>query len=116
MTAARPGWQRALDVVHALLVLAPMAVYGAEASKETIELGRAVFTKVAQPSCVICHALKEAHASGTIGPSLDELRPDTTRVKIAVRDGVGVMPAYGEQLTQEQIDALAAYIARATTP
>jgi mono/diheme cytochrome c family protein len=102
--------------VHALLALAPLAAYAAEPSRETIDLGRSVFTKVAQPSCAVCHALKDAKASGTIGPSLDELRPDMARVKVTVRDGVGVMPAYGEQLTQEQIDAVAAYVVRATSP
>jgi mono/diheme cytochrome c family protein len=75
------------------------------------ELGREVFTRIAQPSCSVCHTLKDAGASGTIGPSLDELQPDEARVAQAVRDGVGVMPSFADTLTSEQIEAVAAYVA-----
>jgi mono/diheme cytochrome c family protein len=102
--------QGTIGLVHALLFLIPVAACAGEAPKGNSEIGRRLFTKVAQPPCSTCHALKDAGASGTIGPSLDELRPDTARVKAAVRDGVGVMPAYREQLTAEQIGALAAYV------
>src|SRR5688500_20358498 len=92
-----------MGLVYALLVFTPVAACAAEAPKGKIELGRRLFTKIAQPLCSTCHVLKDANANGTIGPSLDELRPDAARVKTAVRDGVGVMPAYREQLCAEQI-------------
>lgn len=74
------------------------------------ELGRKVFTQVAQPSCTLCHTLKAAGASGTVGPSLDELKPDLDQVLSAVRTGVGVMPGFEDKLTAEQIEAVARFV------
>ena len=78
------------------------------------DLGRKVFTEIAQPACALCHSLQAAGAAGTVGPSLDELKPDKGRVLEAVRKGAGVMPAFGERLTREQIEAVAAYVAKAS--
>lgn len=74
--------------------------------------GRKLFTGVT-PACAICHTLKDADATGTIGPSLDELKPDAARVAKALRTGVGQMPAF-PQLSEEQVQALARYIEQAT--
>ena len=76
------------------------------------ELGKKVFTQIAQPSCAICHTLKAAGAVGTIGPSLDELKPDKARVRDAVHNGVGVMPPFADKLTPEQIEAVIAFVAK----
>lgn len=78
------------------------------------DLGRKVFTEIAQPPCAVCHTLRAAGAAGTIGPSLDELKPAKEQVLEAIRKGVGVMPAFGERLTKEQIEAVAAYVAKAS--
>jgi mono/diheme cytochrome c family protein len=75
------------------------------------ELGRKVFTQIEQPSCQLCHTLKAAGAEGTIGPSLDELRPDLEKSLQAVRNGVGVMPPFRDKLTPEQIEAVARFVA-----
>ncbi len=75
--------------------------------------GKELFVKGATPSCTICHALADAGASGAIGPSLDELKPDAPRVVKALKTGIGQMPAY-PQLSEEQVQALARYVARAT--
>jgi cytochrome c6 len=77
------------------------------------ELGRKVFTELAQPSCKLCHTLRAAGAEGAVGPSLDELRPSREQVLVAVRGGVGVMPPFGDKLTPEQIDAVARYVVEA---
>ena len=77
------------------------------------DLGRKVFTEIAQPSCALCHTLQAAGAAGAVGPSLDELKPDKPRVLEAVRKGLGVMPPFGDKLTPEQIEAVADYVARA---
>ena len=90
------------------LALAPWAARADDA------LGRKVFTEVAQPPCALCHTLEAAGATGTIGPPLDELKPDKARVAQAVRTGVGAMPPYAGKLTAEQIEAVAAYVAKAT--
>jgi mono/diheme cytochrome c family protein len=77
-------------------------------------LGKEVFTRLAQPPCSVCHALQEAGASAEIGPNLDQLKPDAQRVAAAVRKGIGIMPAFGTSLTEEQIQAVAHYVARAS--
>ena len=90
------------------LLLAPPVASSSE------ELGRKVFTEIAQPACAICHTLQAAGAEGTIGPSLDELKPDKSKVLEAVKRGVGVMPPFADKLTPEQIEAVAAYVAKAS--
>ena len=76
------------------------------------ELGRKVFTELAQPPCQLCHTLKAAGAAGTVGPSLDELKPDLEQTLAAVRQGVGVMPPFSDKLTPEQIEAVARFVAK----
>jgi cytochrome c6 len=77
------------------------------------DLGREVFTSIADPSCGSCHTLADAGTTGTIGPNLDELQPSREKVAQAVRNGVGVMPSFQDRLTDEQIDAVATYVADA---
>ena len=77
------------------------------------EAGRRLFVKDATPPCALCHTLADAGATANVGPSLDELKPDAQRVTQAVKAGIGAMPAY-TQLSGEQIQALARYVARAS--
>ena len=76
------------------------------------ELGRKVFTEIAQPPCMACHTLKAAGATGKVGPSLDELQPALDQALAAVRQGVGIMPSFDGKLTNEQIEAVARYVAK----
>lgn len=76
-------------------------------------LGRKVFTEVAEPKCGVCHTLQDAGTTGEIGARLEEIQPDARRVAQAVRNGLGVMPRYEGKLTDEQIEAVAYYVARA---
>ena len=75
--------------------------------------GRRLFVKEATPPCALCHTLADAGATANVGPSLDELKPDASRVMQAVKAGLGAMPPY-PQLSAEQIQALARYVARAS--
>jgi cytochrome c6 len=110
---ARRLWN-ALSVCCCLaLLVAPVGVRGQTAASDD-EVGRKLFAAVAQPPCGLCHVLAAAGASGKVGPSLDELKPDADRVARAVKQGVGVMPAFDESLTDEQIGLLARYVARAS--
>lgn len=93
----------------ALALALPLAARGDD-------LGRQVFTQAAQPPCALCHTLQAAGAEGTIGPSLDELKPDRERVVQAVRKGVGVMPPFEGKLTNAEIEAVAAFVAKAAGP
>ncbi len=77
------------------------------------DLGKQVFTKTATPPCAACHTLQAAGASAEIGPSLDDMKPDVERVLKAVRNGLGAMPRFSGLLTEEQIKAVAEYVARA---
>jgi mono/diheme cytochrome c family protein len=85
------------------------------ANASDAEQGKLVFTQESQPSCTICHALADAGSAGAIGPDLDELKPSREQVINAVTSGVGVMPAFNESLSEEQIRAVAEYVASVTS-
>lgn len=84
---------------------------GANGAVPTIVEGRTVFLDLTEPRCGVCHTLSEAGSTGTLGPNLDELRPDAGRVIAAVTQGVGAMGAQ-DHLTDAQIEALAAYVSQ----
>ena len=69
--------------------------------------GKSIFEK----KCASCHTLKDAGATGTIGPNLDQLMPPFAIVQKQVTNGGGAMPAFKAQLTKAQIDAVARYVA-----
>lgn len=79
-----------------------------------LALGKKLFTQAAAPACAVCHTLRDAGAEGAVGPVLDELKPDATRVATALRNGLGNMPSYKASLSEEQILALARYVAHAS--
>ncbi|HEV7368739.1 cytochrome c [Arenibaculum sp.] len=95
--------------VLALAALALAASFALPARAADAEPGRQLFTAEAMPPCALCHTLADAEATGTVGPSLDDLKPSADQVRAAVTRGVGVMPPY-EDLSTEQVDALAAYV------
>ena len=61
-------------------------------------------------NCATCHSLKDAGSNAMVGPNLNEIRPDIGRVKNAVLNGIGVMPAYQGILSGEEIDAVSYYV------
>ena len=61
-------------------------------------------------NCATCHSLKDAGSNAMVGPNLNEIRPDIGRVKNAVLNGIGVMPAYQGILSSEEIDAVSHYV------
>ena len=70
--------------------------------------GKTVFTS----NCGSCHTLNAAGTSGTVGPNLDQLKPDEATVERQVRNGGGGMPAFEGRLSDAQIMAVAAYVAQ----
>ena len=104
-----------LRALSTTLLAGPLAapVHAADDAAQ-LELGRALFTKGAVPSCAVCHTLKHAGTEGQLGPILDELKPDANRVATALRNGVGNMPSFRASLNDEQIAALARYVAVAS--
>jgi len=91
----------------------PQAARATDDAKQLAD-GKALFAGSAVPPCGLCHTLKDAGTSGAIGPVLDELQPDAARVATALRNGIGAMPSYKATLKEEQIQALARYVAKAT--
>lgn len=75
------------------------------------EAGRQVFLDA---GCGSCHILGDAGTSGTIGPNLDESMPSLELAVDRVTNGQGAMPAFGDQLTEEQIADVATYVVAAT--
>ena len=61
-------------------------------------------------NCATCHSLKDAGSNAMVGPNLNQIRPDIGRVKNAVLNGIGVMPAYQGILSSEEIDAVSHYV------
>jgi len=68
--------------------------------------GKQIFTQ----NCKSCHTLKDAGATGSVGPNLDDLKPDKATVVTQVNNGGGPMPAFKGKLTDAQIDAVATYV------
>ncbi len=64
--------------------------------------------------CSACHVLADAGATGPVGPSLDG-DPNLTAELITsrIRDGQGPMPAFGGQMTDQEIADVTAYILHA---
>ena len=77
-------------------------------SDPLFDKGKDIFLNIAV--CSTCHTLADAGSDGQIGPNLNDIRPDKMRVVNAVTSGIGVMPAYEDQLTKEEIDAVAHYV------
>jgi mono/diheme cytochrome c family protein len=72
--------------------------------------GKSVF---ASAGCKGCHTLKDAAATGTVGPNLDQAKPSLELVTDRVTNGKGVMPSFGSSLSAKQIADVAAYVVQA---
>lgn len=88
----------------------PAAAKAAGTPSADLDKGRQIFTDY---GCAQCHSLSEAGATGHVGPSLDG-NPNITQdfVKQRVTDGQGMMPSFASQLSPDEINAVAAYIAK----
>jgi len=64
--------------------------------------------------CKGCHTLKDAGATGTVGPNLDQAQPALSKVVTQVLNGGGAMPPFKGQLSDKQIADVAAYVVKAT--
>ena len=87
-----------------------------EAPASTVEgdaaAGEEVYTA---NGCGSCHTLEAAGSSGSIGPNLDESKPDFELAVERVTNGAGAMPAFGDQLSEKQIADVAAYVVDSTS-
>jgi mono/diheme cytochrome c family protein len=78
---------------------------------ESTAAGKEVFMSA---GCVACHTLSDAGATGTVGPNLDESTITLEDAIATITNGRGgVMPAFKDQLTEEQIAEVAQYVVAA---
>jgi mono/diheme cytochrome c family protein len=92
----------------------PAAVPDTPASKLTGDAaaGKTIFTSA---GCVSCHTLAAANATGTVGPNLDQAKPDFKLATARVTLGKGVMPSFKGQLSDQQIADVAQFVVASTS-
>jgi mono/diheme cytochrome c family protein len=73
--------------------------------------GKQVFLSA---GCTGCHTLADAKATGTVGPNLDQVKPDYRRATARVTLGKGQMPTFKGTLSDQKIADVAAYVVTAT--
>ncbi|HEY8723110.1 MAG TPA: c-type cytochrome [Gaiellaceae bacterium] len=73
--------------------------------------GKTVFETA---GCKGCHTLKDAGATGTVGPNLDQVKPPLSKVVTQVLNGGPQMPPFKGSLSAKQIADVAAYVVKAT--
>ena len=96
-----------LNFCSTLLFLIFVSIIQANAD-ELFNKGKEVFLEAG--NCAACHTLSDAGSNAMIGPNLNEIRPDIQRIIMAVRNGIGVMPAMEGILSDEEIEAVAHYV------
>ena len=96
-----------LNFCSALLFLIFTSIIQANAD-DLFDKGKEVFLEAG--NCAACHTLSDAGSNAMVGPNLNEIRPDVQRILMAVRNGIGVMPAMEGMLSDEEIEAVAHYV------
>jgi len=71
--------------------------------------GKAVYLGIS--GCGGCHALADAGSTGSVASDLDEKKPSEARVREFVMEGKDAMPRYENQLSEQEIADVAAYVA-----
>jgi cytochrome c6 len=61
-------------------------------------------------NCGSCHTLSAAGTSGQVGPNLDDSSLDAAAIEAIVRGGSGAMPSFEGDLSEEEIQAVAAFV------
>ena len=79
---------------------------------DKMDLGLEIYNNRAQ--CGVCHVLQAAGSDGQIGPNLDLLKLPEERIIYTVVNGIGVMPAFEDILTMEEIESVAYYVFNST--
>jgi mono/diheme cytochrome c family protein len=68
----------------------------------------------ASAGCGGCHTLEAAGSSGSIGPNLDDSKPDFALAFDRVKNGRGAMPSFEGQLSEQEIADVAQYVVEST--
>ncbi len=99
-----------LNFFSSLYFLIFLSIIQANAD-ELFNKGKEVFLEAG--NCAACHTLADAGSNAMVGPNLNEIRPDIQRIIMAVRNGIGVMPAMEGILSDEEIEAVGHYVSLA---
>jgi cytochrome c6 len=100
-----------VTIVGTVPKAAPTAAVPAEYKNGDPVAGKQVFETA---GCKGCHTLKDAGATGTVGPNLDQLKAPLSKVVPQVLNGGPQMPPFRGQLSTKQIADVAAYVVKAT--
>jgi len=73
--------------------------------------GKEVFLGIG--GCGSCHTFADAGTSGSIGPNLDDASPSLDLALDRITNGQGAMPSFSDQLTDQQIADVSAYVSGA---
>lgn len=84
----------------------PTTTTGGSTTTAAAPPGKAIF----EQNCATCHTLKDAGATGSVGPNLDALKPSEPRVARQVRTGGAIMPSFASKLSAQQIAEVAKYV------
>ena len=95
-----------------LLILLFLTFTSLVFADDKMVLGLDIYNNKAQ--CGVCHTLQTAGSTGTIGPNLDQLKLQMPQIIAAVTNGIGVMQAWENILTYEEIEAVAYYVFSST--
>ena len=96
-----------LNLFSTLLILIFALNFQANAD-ELYSKGKEVFLEAG--NCAACHSLSDAGSIAEIGPNLNQIRPQVQTILMAVKNGIGVMPAMEGILSNEEIEAVAHYV------
>jgi cytochrome c6 len=69
----------------------------------------------ASAGCGGCHTFSKASSSGSVGPNLDDLGPSFDTVVHQVTNGGGAMPSFKDQLSEQEIRDVAAFVSGQTS-
>jgi uncharacterized membrane protein len=109
--AGRTRWSMPVVAAAAVVALAiwlsPADESSAPASAASVAAGKRIFLTL---PCASCHMLRDAHATGVVGPNLDAAKPSRALVINRVTNGQGVMPSFANKLSKQQIEQLADYV------
>jgi mono/diheme cytochrome c family protein len=85
----------------------PAATQTQPAAEGDAENGKKLF---AANGCGSCHVLADAGSSGTVGPNLDESKPDLALAIERITEGKSPMPAFKDTLSEQEIVDVATYV------
>lgn len=64
----------------------------------------------ASAGCGGCHTFSKAGSNGSVGPNLDDAAPSFDAVVSQVTNGGGAMPAFKDELSEQEIRDVAAFV------